>query len=107
ELLARPDRARARTIYIKVRLVVRIDHQRVRVRTAACLDRRDLLGITNVTDVEDADAAETLGADRLLNALDAAVDPAADLLNGHEQQIAVDRHVALPARADDGGQQAR
>ena len=43
ELLARPHRAGARSVDVEVRLVVRIGHQRVRVRAAAGLHRGDLL----------------------------------------------------------------
>ena len=41
------------------------------------------------------------------NALHAAVDAAARLLDRHEQQVAVDRHVALTAGAHDRRQQSR
>ena len=41
------------------------------------------------------------------DALDAAVDAAARLLDRHEQQVAVNRDVALAARADDRGHQLR
>ena len=41
------------------------------------------------------------------HALHAAVDAAARLLDRHEQQVAVDRDVALAAGADDRRQQAR
>src|SRR5207244_3565932 len=58
-------------------------------------------------DVEDPDATETLGTDRRLNALRAAVDPPAGLLHRHEQQIAVNRHIALSARAYDRREQPR
>ena len=42
-----------------------------------------------------------------VDALRAAVDAAARLLDRHEEQVAVDRHVALPAGADDRGEQPR
>ena len=41
------------------------------------------------------------------HALRAAVEPAARLLDRHEQQVAVDRHVALAAGADDRREQLR
>ncbi len=62
-----------------------------------------LFRLAHVGDVEDADAAEALGADRFLNALRSAVEPAACLFHRHDQQVAVDRHVSLTARAHDGG----
>ena len=65
------------------------------------------LRLAQIADVEDADAAEALGADRRGHALHAAVDAAAVLLDRHEQQVAVHRDVALPAGADDRGEQLR
>ena len=64
ELLARPHRAGARSVDVEVRVILRIDHERVRVRAAAGLHGGDLLRLPDVADVEDAHAAETLGADR-------------------------------------------
>ena len=61
--------------------------------------RGHLLGILQVGDVEDAHAAEPLHAHRRGHALRATVDAAARLLDRHEQQVAVDRHVALAAGA--------
>src|SRR5690606_4511547 len=58
-------------------------------------------------DVEDAHAAEALGAHRALHAAGAAVEAAARLLDRHEEQVAVDRHVTLAAGADDRRQQLR
>ena len=66
ELLAGAHGAGARAVDVDVRLVVRIGDQRVRVRAAAGLHRRDLLRLLEVGDVEDADAAEALGAHRRL-----------------------------------------
>ena len=68
------------------------------MRSTAGLDGGDLARLLEVADVEDADAAEPLGAHRCLDALGAAVNPAARLLDGHEHQVAVDGQVALPAR---------
>ena len=90
-----------------LRLVLRIGDERVRVRSAAGLNRGHLLRVFHVADVEDADAAESLGADGRLHALEAAIEPAARLLDRHEQQVAVDRHVALSAGADHRREQPR
>ncbi len=57
-------------------------------------------GLADVRDVEDADAAHPLLADRLGHALNAAVDAARLALARHEQQVLVDRHVVLRRRAD-------
>jgi hypothetical protein len=77
------------------------------VRTPAGLHRGDLPRLADVADVEDADAAESFLADRLGDALEAAVDTAAGLLDRHEQQVAVDRDVALATGTDHRGQQLR
>ena len=107
ELFARTDRARARHVDVDVVLVLRGRHQRVRVRSTAGLDRGHLLGILQIAHVEDPHAAEAFGAHRRRHALHAAIDAAARLLHRHEEQVPVDRHVALSARTDDGCQQAR
>ena len=84
-----------------------IGDERVGVRAAAGLHRGHLAGLAHVADVEDADAAEAFAADRRFDAAGAAVDPAARLLDRHDQQVAVNRDVALPARADHRGDQPR
>ena len=103
ELLGRPDGARAGSVDVEVRLVLRVRHQRVGMRSPAGLHGGHLFRLAHVADVEDADAAEALGADRLLNALRSAVEPAPRLFHRHDQQVAVDRHVSLAARAHHGG----
>src|SRR5690606_2576474 len=50
------------------------------------------------------DAAEALGARRLRDALETAVEAPARLLDGIDQQIADDRHVPLSPRANDRAQ---
>ena len=107
QLFTRAHAARARGIQEDVALVLRIGNQRVRVRAAAGLHRRDLLRILQVGDVEDADAAEALVADRRHHALQAAVEPAAGLFDRHEQQVAPRRDVALSAGADHRRDQLR
>jgi hypothetical protein len=52
----------ARDVDIDVVLVVRIDHQRMRVRSAAGLHRCHLLRILDVGNIEDSHAAETVRA---------------------------------------------
>ena len=64
-------------------------------------------GFLRSRDVEDADAAEPLGADRRLDALGAAVDPAARLFHRHEQQVPVHRNVPLPPGAHDRREEPR
>jgi hypothetical protein len=77
------------------------------VRSTARLHLPDLHRALGIADVEDADAAEALGADILGDALPPAIDPRRILLDGHDQELADDRHVALAARADHGRGQAR
>src|SRR5687767_10633500 len=82
--------------------IVRIGQQRVRMRSAARLHGGYLFRLSDISDVEDTDATETLAADVRLNTLGAAVKPATRLLDRHEQQVAANRHVALAAGAHDG-----
>src|SRR2546425_4448797 len=71
------------------------------MRSAAGLHRGNLLRLSEVADVEDADAAETLRADWRRDALRPAIDSTESLLHGHEEQVAVDGHVALPPGTHD------
>ena len=107
ELLRRTHRARSRSVEVHVGRVVRIHHERVGMRPAARLHGRQLPRLPHVADVEDADAAESFRADGGLHAPGAAVEPAARLLDRHEEQVAVNGHVTLPARAHDRREQAR
>src|SRR5204863_6082395 len=71
------------------------------MRTAAGLHGRDLLRLSEVADIENADAAKTLRADRGRDAFRAAIDSTESLLHGHEEQVAVDGHVTLTAGTHD------
>ncbi len=75
------------------------------MRAAAGLHLADLARTSQIADVEDAYAAEPVNADVLADALQSAVNAPTGLLDRHDQQIADDRHVTLPARADDGAVQ--
>ena len=103
ELVARADPAGPRPVDVDVARVVGVGDDGVGVRPPAGLHRRDLPRHAHVADVEDADAAETLLADRLGDPLQAAVEPAAGLLDRHDQQVADHRDVALTAGADHRG----
>src|SRR3546814_2013093 len=83
-----------------------IGHDRVRVRAAAGLDLADLDRTRRIADVEDAQAPEPLWARILGYTPKAAIDPAAGLLDRHDEDVAGDRHVPLSARADDRADQA-
>ncbi len=79
----------------------------MRVRAAAGLYGADLARTLEIADVEDAQPAEALGADVLTDALQAAVQPAAGFLDGHDQEVADEGHVALSARTNDRTHQLR
>ena len=87
--------------------VLVLEHHRMRVRPAAGLHLADLARAREVGDVEDAQAAEALVAHVLGHALTPAVDAAARLFHGHDQEIADDGDIALSAgtdhRAEQGG----
>src|SRR5439155_853944 len=76
ELFRRSDQAGPRAVHIEIARILRIGHERMRVRSAARLNRRDLARLAEIADIENADAAEPFGADLVLNALRAAVDAA-------------------------------
>src|SRR3546814_1643877 len=83
-----------------------IGHDRVLVRAAAGLDLADLARPRRIADVEDAQAPEPLWVRILGYTPKAAIDPAAGLLDRHDEDVAGDRHVPLSARADDRADQA-
>ncbi len=105
ELVGRADRGRARHVDVDVRRIARVGHDRMRVRPAAGLHGGDGLRVRDVADVEDADAAHPVFADRIGHALRAAIETAVEVLPGHEQEIAVDRDVILRVGADVGRDQ--
>ncbi len=107
ELVRRAHTRRAGDVDVDVLRVLRVDDQRVGVRSAARLHRGDLFRMIDVRDVEDAHAAESLLAHRVQHAPAAAVDAAARLLDGEEEQVSIECRVALSARADERAAQPR
>src|SRR5207249_11964335 len=107
ELFRRPDGRRAGDVDVDVVRVVRIVHDRVRVRAAAGLHVCDVLRIVDVRDVEDPETANALPTHRLTRALGSAIEPRGSGLGGHEQQVLVDGDVALRRGADLSGAQLR
>ncbi len=105
QLVGRADPRRTRDVDVEVSRVLRVGHHGVGVRAAAGLHTGDRLGVRNIGDVEDADAAHPVLADRIRHALRAAVEPAVEVFAGREQQVAVDRHVVLRVGADVGRDQ--
>src|SRR6185437_7546020 len=87
--------SRAGDIDVDIVLVFRIDEQRVRVRPAAGLHIGDVLRVVDVADVEDANAAQALLADRVLHALAAAIEASAGCFARNEEEVLVDGNVAL------------
>src|SRR3977135_2806632 len=105
----------------------------MRVRAAAGLHFGNLLGLRDVGDVEDADALDSVRAGRwrrwpswaargicgricrrrwrwsrtcgCWESLAPTVEPSVGRFYRHEQKMAIDRDVALPAGADHGGEQ--
>src|SRR5690606_23534633 len=93
ELLAGTDAARAGSVDIDVTVVIGIGDHRMGVRASARLHCAHLLRHAYVADVEDTDAEKALPARRARNALQAAVEPPARLLDRIDQQIVDDGHV--------------
>ena len=107
ELGGRAHRRRAGNVDVHVVRVFGIDHDRVRMRSAARLHVREVLGTRDVGDVEDANAAEALMRNGVVHALAAAIESPAESLTGDEQQVAIYRDVALRRRAEVGVLQSR
>ena len=107
QLAGRAHRRPARDVDVDVGRVIRGRHERMRVRAAAGLHRGDGLGMRDVGDVEDADAAHPVLADGVLHPLRAAVEPAVEVLTGDEQEVAIHRHVILRVGTDVGRHQHR
>jgi len=72
----------------------------VSVRAAARLHVADVLRISDVADVEDAKSAQALLADGVLDALRAAVETSAISFAGDEEQVLVNRDIALRRGAE-------
>ena len=72
---------------------------RVRVAATTGLDLADLTHCGDVGNIKDAQAPETLFRYVSFDALQAAIDPAARLLDAHDEDVANDRYVALTTRA--------
>ena len=92
-------RSRAGDVDVDVVVVARMLEHGVGVRTPAGLHVGHVLRVGDIRDVEDADAAQTVVAHSLLHALVTAVEPSAESLAGHEQQVVVHRDIALRGRA--------
>ena len=87
--------------------VLRIDEQRMRVRATAGLHVADVARVLDVGDVEDADAAKAISADRRLHPLSAAVEAAGESFAGNEEEVLVHGDVALRGGADVGRHEGR
>ena len=86
---------------------MRIGDHGMGVRAAAGLHVGHVLRVGDVRDVEDPDPAQAILAHRFGNSLDAAIDAAGLPFARHEQQVPVDRHVALRRRAHIGQHRGR
>src|SRR5439155_10371575 len=101
------DRGPTRHVDVNVRRVLRVGQQRVCVRATTRLHRGDGLGMRDVGNVEDADAAHAVLAYRIRHALSAAVEPAVEVLAGYEEEVAVHRDVVLRVGTNVGRHQHR
>src|SRR5688572_31371016 len=70
------------------------------VRSATCLDVRYISRSADVRDVEDANSTQAFVADCPSYTLRPAVETSAETFARHEQQVLVDRHVALRCGAE-------
>jgi hypothetical protein len=95
ELFARANSRCAGDVDVDVGLVVRVVHDGVRVRSAAGLHVRDVPGMIDVGDIEDAQAADAILADDFLRRVLAAIEPGRGRFGRDEEQVLPDRHVAL------------
>ena len=102
-------------VNVDVALVVRIQYERVGMRTSAGLDGCYLFRILDIGDVKDADASKAVRAGsrespllfmtlfrrwRWRKTLRPAIQATVRHFDRHEEKIAIDRYVALPAGAD-------
>ncbi len=74
----------------------------MRVRPAAGLHGSELLRIAEIADVEYANASKSFRTDRRRNTLRTTVNASASLLDRHEEQIPMDRYIALSAGTHNG-----
>jgi hypothetical protein len=81
ELVWRTHDARAGDVDVNVFRILRVGDERVRVRSATRLNRGYLFRMVEISDVEDANAAEPRGAHRIGDTLRSAVDAAERLLD--------------------------
>ena len=95
ELISRAHGRGSRDIDVNIIRIARLRHDRVRMRAAAGLHARHELRMRDVGDIEDADAAHAVLADRIGNAAKLAIRPAVGRLGRHEQQIFVNGYIIL------------
>ena len=107
KFVSRTNGRRPRDVDVDVLLVGRALEHRVRVRPATGLHIFNQLGMRNVGDVENTDAANAILRHGIWHAAAHAVHAAIIGLGGHEQQVLVHRHVVLRRRARKGGHQRR
>ena len=100
QLIVGADPCGTRDVDKDVGLVLGIFHHRVGVGPAAGLDVGEVFRVGDVGGVEDPNPANPVVAHRFLNALGSAVEPAGQALTRDEQQVPVDRYVALRRRAE-------
>ncbi len=100
ELAGRAHPGGARDVDVDVLRVLWIDEHRVRVRAAAGLYVADVFRIADVADIEDAETAEPVLADSVWDTLRPTVEARAQTLTRDEEEVPIDRNVALRCRAE-------
>src|SRR5215208_2698645 len=114
QLFVLPDKRGSRHVDVNVVLVIRINDESMRVRATASLYDSYLLRIFDISNIEDSHAAETISLRRrrlLLfsgwrrwlwrwrrKSLCPAIHPAVCHFHRHEEQVFVNRQVALATR---------
>ena len=107
QLAGRAHHAGSRDVDVDVGRVPGVHQQRVGVGATAGLHVADVLRVVDVADVEDPEPAQPVLAHGVTHALGAAVQPRRQVLAGDEEQVLVDRDVALAGGADVPGDQLR
>ena len=100
ELVRRAHAGRAGNVDVDIVRILGIVQHRVCVRAAAGLHVGDVFRIGDVGDVEDAEPAQPVVADGVFHTLRAAIESAAISLARDEEQVLVNRHIALRRRAE-------
>ena len=95
QLARRAHAGRTGDVDVDIFLVLRIHQHGVRMGAAAGLHVPDVFRMRNIRDIEDANAAQAHLAHRIGHTLGAAIDAAREPFTRDEEEIAIDRDIAL------------